>query len=81
MSTLLHETISLPNTPAIPGLIYRGFAGEADLPKMLAVINGSKTADGIQRSETLDEITRNYSHLTNCDPYIDMLIPDCLIGV
>jgi len=76
MKTLLQETISQSGVPAIPNLIFRGYAGEADLPKMLAVINGSKTADGIQRSETLDEITRNYSHLTNCDPYIDMLFAE-----
>jgi mycothiol synthase len=76
MNTLLQETISVSETPAIPGLTFRGFAGESDFPKMLAVIDGSKTVDGIQRSETLEEITRNYSHLTNCDPYTDMLIAE-----
>src|SRR5512141_1560095 len=76
MDTLIKETISLPGIPAIPGLTFRGFAGESDDPKMLAVIHGSKTVDGVQRSETLDEITRNYSHLTNCDPYTDMLFAE-----
>ena len=76
MSTLLKETISLPDAPTIPGLVFRGFAGEADYPKMLAVIDGSKAADGVQRSETLDEVTRNYSHLTNCDPHKDMLFAE-----
>lgn len=76
MNTLLQETISLPEAPAIPGLIFRGFAGESDFPKMLAVIDGSKAIDGEERSETLEEITRNYSHLTNCDPCTDMLISE-----
>ena len=57
MNTLLQETISVPEVPAIPGLIFRGFAGEADFPKMLVVIDGSKAVDGVQRSETLAEIT------------------------
>ena len=76
MNTLLHESISLSDAPAIPGLIFRGFAGESDYPKMLAVIEGSKAFDGVERSETLEEITRNYSHLTNCDPYTDMLLAE-----
>jgi ribosomal protein S18 acetylase RimI-like enzyme len=65
--------ILLPDAPAIPGLTFRGFRGEADLPLMLAVIHGSKDADGIQRSETLADITNNYRHLVNCDPTRDVL--------
>jgi mycothiol synthase len=76
MNTFLSETISLSNAPAIPGLVFRRFAGEADFPKMLTVIHGSKTADGVQRSETLAETAYNYSHLTNCDPYKDMLFAE-----
>jgi ribosomal protein S18 acetylase RimI-like enzyme len=72
----MQETLSLPDAPAISGLSFRRFAGASDLPKMLAVIHGSKATDGDERSETLEEITRNYSHLTNCDPYQDMLFAE-----
>jgi ribosomal protein S18 acetylase RimI-like enzyme len=41
---------------------------------MLAVINGSKYADGIERSDTLEEITNNYKHLTNSDSDQDMVV-------
>jgi ribosomal protein S18 acetylase RimI-like enzyme len=76
MATLLKETISLPDASVIPGLTFRGFAGETDFPKILAVIEASKSVDKIERSDTLEDIARNYSHLTNCDPYKDMLFAE-----
>jgi ribosomal protein S18 acetylase RimI-like enzyme len=75
-TTLLTESIEIQNAPAIPGLIFRGFRGDEDFPKMLAVIDGSKDADDIERSNTLAEITNNYKHLTDCDPYTDMLFAE-----
>lgn len=68
--------ITLPDAPAIPGLVYRQFRGESDYPEMLAVIHGSKDIDGIERSETLEDIARNYAHLHNSDPYEDMLFAE-----
>ncbi|MCJ7583249.1 MAG: GNAT family N-acetyltransferase [Anaerolineales bacterium] len=70
------ENIILPEAPAIPSLTFRGFRGEVDFPLMLAVINGSKDEDGIQRSETPEEVKNNYQHLVNCDPYRDMLFAE-----
>lgn len=72
----LQEHSLLAKSPAIPGLSFRGFAGEGDYPKMLAVIEASKHADQVERSDTLDDIRRNYSHLTNSDPYQDMLFAE-----
>jgi mycothiol synthase len=76
MFTNQFETISLPEAPALPGLTFRGFAGESDYPKMLAVIEASKHVDGVERTDTLEDIRRNYSHLTNCDPHTDMLFAE-----
>lgn len=75
MSTV-PDTILIKNAPAIPGLSFRGFAGESDYPKMLAVIEGSKHVDKIERTDTLEEVQRNYSRLTNSDPYTDMLFAE-----
>jgi mycothiol synthase len=62
--------------PPVPGLVFRGFRGEVDYPSMLAVIEGSKAADGVERSETLEDMARNYRHLYNCDPYRDMIFAE-----
>jgi mycothiol synthase len=61
------------DAPGIPGLAFRGFRGEVDYPAMLAVIESSKEADDIERTDSLEEITHDYQHLHNCDPYHDML--------
>jgi len=74
MSTL--QAIQVKNAPAIAGLTFRGFAGESDYPKMLAVIEGSKHVDQVERTDSLEDVQRNYSHLTNCDPYTDMLFAE-----
>ncbi len=63
-------------SPAVPGLAFRGFRGEADYPGMLAAINASKVADQIERSDTLEDVARNYAHLHNCDPYQDMIFAE-----
>lgn len=67
------DTIGMPDAPQIPGLTFRTFRGPEDYPAMLAAIDGSKRADGIERTDTLENITRDYAHLTNCDPYRDTL--------
>lgn len=74
MSTL--QVIQVKNAPAIAGLTFRGFAGESDYPKMLAVIEGSKHVDQVERTDSLEDVQRNYIHLTNCDPYTDMLFAE-----
>lgn len=66
----------LPEAPQIPGLTFRGFRGEDDYAHMLAIIDGSKETDGAERSDTLEDLKRNYEHLTNCDPYKDMLFAE-----
>jgi mycothiol synthase len=76
MSTLINDLITLPDAPAIPGLTFRRFRGESDYPHMLAVINGGKKADGVERSDTLEDMINNYAHLENCDPFTDVLIAE-----
>lgn len=68
--------ILVPEAPPVPGLRFRHYRGEIDLPQMLGVIHAAKLADGVERSETLEDITRNYAHLTNCDPLQDVIIAE-----
>lgn len=70
------DLISPKDIPPVPGLVFRGFQGEEDYPMMLAAINASKVADQIERSETLEDLARNYAHLHHCDPYQDMIFAE-----
>jgi mycothiol synthase len=71
-----NDTITVRDAPAIPGLTLRAFRGPADYPAMLGTIEGSKEADGIERTDSLEDITRNYEHLVNCDPYQDVVLAE-----
>ena len=75
-NTKTNNTIYVPDAPAVAGLAFRGFRGEEDFPAMLAVINGCKYADGIERNDTLEQISRNYRHLVNSDSAQDMLFAE-----
>jgi mycothiol synthase len=76
INTDIQEENINPRTREIPGLVLRGFQGETDYPKMLAVLHGCKDADGIERAETLEDITNGYAHLHHCDPTQDMLLAE-----
>jgi mycothiol synthase len=77
---MLNEKITQQLTwlemPDVPGLSFRRFRGEIDFPLMLAVITESKDEDGIERVDNLEDIKRTYAHLTNCDPYQDMVFAE-----
>jgi mycothiol synthase len=72
----INELIQVRGAPKIPGLIFRGFCGEQDYPKMAAVIEKSKDADQVERATTIEDIATTYEHLTNCNPYKDMLFAE-----
>jgi ribosomal protein S18 acetylase RimI-like enzyme len=70
------ERLLLLYAPDLPGLIFRGFRGESDYPRMLDMINASKVSDQIERTDTVEDIARGYAHLNNCDPYRDMIFAE-----
>jgi len=70
------QSIAVPHTPDIPGLRFRGYRGEADHPAMSAVICGSKDADGLEWTQSPEEVDRAYRHLINSDPRRDMLFAE-----
>jgi mycothiol synthase len=76
MSQNTSHDLTLPYAPAIPGLHFRSFRGDNDLPIILQLINACKVADLDERSDTLADVQRNYSHLVNCDPAQDMLFAE-----
>ncbi len=79
MTTLIDtpaQEVILPGAPRIAGLRFRNFQGESDFPAMLATIYSTREADHEERADTLADVANNYSHLTNCDPYRDLIIAE-----
>ena len=68
--------IEIENSPTIPGLKFRRFAGEADLQNILDVVNASKVVDKIERSDTLKDLSNFYQNMQNCDPTTDALFAE-----
>ena len=68
-----HNDVSVPDAPDIPGLRFRRFRGEPDYPAMIHVLEGSRRADQTETTASIEEVSRAYRHLSNCDPYQDML--------
>jgi GNAT superfamily N-acetyltransferase len=62
--------------PAIPGLIFRRFRGESDFPLMAAILEASAEADHLERADSVDDIATFYAHLSNSDPYRDMVFAE-----
>jgi ribosomal protein S18 acetylase RimI-like enzyme len=68
--------IYLESAPNIAGLKFRHFTGDSDFPKMIDIVNAAGDADQDDRSETLEDIKNQYSHLNNSDPYKDMIFAE-----
>ena len=69
------DTVTLEGPP-IPGLRYRTYRGEEDLPAMLGVYAAAHEADGLEEITTLEQLTLNYATLVNCDPARDIVLAE-----
>jgi GNAT superfamily N-acetyltransferase len=69
---MLANFVKVKDAPEIPNLVFRKFVGEQDYPHILNIIEGCKDEDGIERTDSLEEIQVNYEHLVNSDPYQDV---------
>ena len=67
---------SPPQSPALPGLRFRGFAGDDDFARMAELINVCNRADGLDERTTAEEMRNNYTHLDNCDLDRDLLVAE-----
>jgi mycothiol synthase len=68
--------IGVAGMPAIPGLVFRKFRGEADYPVMVAILDACNAADDLDFINTVEEVAWVFAHLTNCDPERDMLFAE-----
>jgi len=70
------EQITVANAPTISGLSFRHFRGESDYRHLAAVLMASESADQIERTVTAEDMANNYSQLTHCDLYQDMILAE-----
>jgi ribosomal protein S18 acetylase RimI-like enzyme len=68
--------IILENPPSIEGLRFRKFVGESDFPSMVKIIDAASKVDHEETAVTLETIKHDYQHLTDSDPYKDMIFAE-----
>ncbi len=68
--------MDIENTSLIPGLKFRSFRGAEDYASIAAVLVASENADQQERQVTADDIDHAYQHLSNCDPYRDIIFAE-----
>jgi len=64
------------NDVRIPGLTFRDYRGVVDHAVIVAVMNACNIVDRAEYNESIDDVHRVFSHLTNCDPSIDMVFAE-----
>ena len=70
------DAIQLPDAPGIPGLRFRHFRGGRDYHHMSTITRVSAIVDDTERADTPEELEHFFAHLTNCDPYMDMIFAE-----
>lgn len=70
------EHIDIPYVPEIEGLVFRMLRGVGDYSSMAEITNSSWKADLVVFQVTVEDISRNFEHPTNFNPYKDVLIAE-----
>ncbi len=68
--------VDVTDAPPIPGLSFRHYRGEEDLPAIVEVINAENLADGVDGIETVGQLGVQLPNLPNSDPFRDVLIAE-----
>ncbi len=70
----LTHIVGVPNAPPIPGLVFRAYRGESDLPSIVAISNACKAADQIEEVDTVESIQGRFQPSDNFDPQRDAFV-------
>jgi GNAT superfamily N-acetyltransferase len=70
------DAIEVLDAPPVPGLTFRSYRGEEDLPLFKEVFDGCKEVDQIWWSMTIEEYVNEFRHLVGCDPERDIVVAE-----
>ena len=68
------ELIKVRDAPPVPGLTFRRYRGEEDLPAFAQVYEACRDVDVFSWIVTVEELQNAYRHLLNCDPDRDVVV-------
>ena len=73
---MIRETVLVQNAPTIPGLVFRPFAGASEYPAMVDIFNACFQADQVDEVYSVEGLTNDYAHLSNCNLSTDLLMAE-----
>lgn len=73
MQERLTQAIELPEAPKLPGLTFRNYRGDKDHRIISEIFLACRAVDGLDWSYSVEDVSNEYKHLKNCDPYQDVL--------
>lgn len=76
MEKQMKHTVVLAGAHAISGLEFRHFQGPEDYPLIVKVFEACREVDELEWSYSVDEVRNEFTHLTNFDPYQDVLFAE-----
>ena len=65
---------TLPLAPPIPGLWFRTYRDESDLPAIVAVTRAADEANGEEMVASIDRVRNHYRNMTRIDPRADVVL-------
>ncbi len=68
------DLVEVPGAPDIPGLVFRRYRGDEDLPTLVEVFNAAAETDGLDWLVTVDRLKVEYDNQPNFDPRKDVVI-------
>lgn len=66
--------VTVPDAPRIPGLVFRAYRGESDLPSIVAISNACKATDRIEEVDTVEGVQGRFQPSDNFDPHRDAFV-------
>ncbi len=72
----MSETVGmlLPVVPAIPGLWFRPYRDESDLPALVDLLRAAEAANGEEMVTSLDRLRVRYRNMSRIDPTQDVIL-------
>ncbi len=64
----------LPTTPDVPGLWFRTYRSEADLPAIVELLRAADEANGEEMVASVDRLRNHYRNMTRIDPREDVVL-------
>jgi GNAT superfamily N-acetyltransferase len=68
--------VEVPDAPPVPGLVFRRYRGDEDLPRLVEVYEAVSVEDGFDWLLTVDQLKNQYDNIANFDPREDVVLAE-----